>query len=55
MPRSSSLSVKRLPPKPNSARLAVVFGDQLDLDAAIIGSLALATVLSILLPAKLKA
>lgn len=51
MPRSSSVSsksaktpakpsAKPLPPKPSRARLAVVFGDQLDLDAAIIRSLA---------------
>ena len=39
MPRSPAVAPKRSLPKPTSARLALVFGDQLDLDAALIRSL----------------
>jgi len=39
MPRIADLSAQRMPPGPPAARLAVVFGDQLDLDAALIRSL----------------
>ncbi len=39
MPRTSSVPSKRRQPEPNQARLAIIFGDQLDLDAAIIHTL----------------
>lgn len=39
MPRTPAVAPKRTLPKPTSARLALVFGDQLDLDAALIRSL----------------
>ena len=39
MPRTPAVAPKRSLPKPTSARLALVFGDQLDLDAALIRSL----------------
>ena len=39
MPRSPAVAPKRSLPKPTSARLALVFGDQLELDAALIRSL----------------
>ena len=41
MPRSSDMSSKRLQDVPKMARLAIVFGDQLDLDSAIIRDLGL--------------
>lgn len=40
MPRISADSSKPSPRKPSGARLAIVFGDQLDLDAALIRELA---------------
>lgn len=39
MPRTPAVVPKRTLPKPTSARLVLVFGDQLDLDAALIRSL----------------
>ena len=39
MPRTPAVARKRSLPKPTSARLALVFGDQLDLNAALIRSL----------------
>jgi deoxyribodipyrimidine photolyase-related protein len=39
MPRTSAVSPKRSPPRPIRARLIIVFGDQLDLDSAIIREL----------------
>ncbi len=39
MPRESAFSSKRSPSQTTRARLAIVFGDQLDLDAAIIRTL----------------
>jgi len=39
MPRASAFSSKRPPPQPARARLVILFGDQLDLDAALIRSL----------------
>jgi len=36
MPRTAHVSLKRSPLDPTRARLAIVFGDQLDLDAALI-------------------
>lgn len=39
MSRASAVSSKRSPPQPHRARLAIVFGDHLDLDAALIRSL----------------
>jgi deoxyribodipyrimidine photolyase-related protein len=39
MPRTSVVSSKRPPTQPTRARLVIVFGDQLDLDAALIRTL----------------
>jgi deoxyribodipyrimidine photolyase-like uncharacterized protein len=39
MPRTSAVSSKRPQPRPHWARLAIVLGDQLDLDATLIRSL----------------
>ena len=39
MPRTSAVSSKRPPPQPTRARLFIIFGDQLDLDAALLRSL----------------
>ena len=39
MPRTSAVSSKRSPHEPARTRLAIVFGDQLDFDAALIRSL----------------
>lgn len=39
VPRASAVCSKRSPPQPTLARLAIVFGDQLDLDSALIREL----------------
>jgi deoxyribodipyrimidine photolyase-related protein len=39
MPRTSAVSSQRRSPQPNRARLVIVFGDQLDLNAALIRTL----------------